>query len=110
MAGGFGWGYVPDFYLSGGRLFLPAGGFNLGAYNRSTMNRLIAAPDAGGSKSQGTRRFNAYPGYAAQNLPGLVVPTPAYSLSDVRTCIKGFRSNYRPIQGYTRVSRISFNG
>lgn len=108
MAGGFGWIYVPDFYPSGGSLFLPTAGFNLGAYNSATMNRLIAATYAGGTKSQVTQRFNAYQVYAAQNLPGLFVPTPD-SLSEVRTIVKGFRSNYNPILGYTPVNRLSFS-
>ncbi len=110
MAGGFAGGYVPDFYPSGGSLFLPTAGFNLGAYNSSTMNRLIAATYKDGTRSQVTRRFNAYQVYAAQNLPGLFVPTPAYSLSEVRTFVKGFRSNHRPIQGYTPLNRVSFKG
>ncbi len=109
MAGGFGWVYVPDFYPSGGSLFLPTAGFNLGAYNSSTMNHLIAATYKGGTKAQVTQRFNAYQVYAAQQLPGLFVPTPD-SLSEVRTFVTGFRSNYNPILAYTPVNRLGFNG
>lgn len=108
MAGGFGWIYVPDFYPSGGELFLPSAGFNLGAYDSPTMNRLIADTYLGGTPAQVKQRFDAYQVYAAENLPGLFVPTPD-NLTEVATFVKGYRSNYNPILGYTPINRIYFS-
>lgn len=104
MAGGFGWGYGPDYYPSGGGLFASSAGFNVGAYNSGTMNALIAKTYAGGSPAQVSQRFFAYEAYAATNLPVLYVPTPD-SLTEVANQVHGYRSAYNPINNYSPINR-----
>lgn len=107
MTGGGGWIYQPDYYPSGGSLFLPTAGFNLGGYNNPTMNQLIPETYQGGTPAQVTKRFDAYQVFAAENLPVLYVPTPD-SLTELQTNIRRYQSNYNPILAFTPVNRISF--
>lgn len=107
LAGGseFGWLYIPDFYPSGGSLFASGAGFNLGGYDSTTMDHLIAATYEAGSASQVRARFNAYQKYAAQNLPVLYQPT-ADTLSEVATSVHGWASGFNPIEAYTPWNRL----
>ncbi|MDA8200824.1 MAG: peptide ABC transporter substrate-binding protein [Thermaerobacter sp.] len=101
-----GWIYVPDYYPTGGELFLPSAGFNRGAYNSSTMNTLIHQTYAGGTTAQIKNRFDAYQVYTAAQLPGLWMPTPE-SIAAVRDGVHGMRANYNPIIALTPLNELS---
>ena len=104
--GDTGWIYVPDYYPTGGELFLPSAGFNRGGYNSPTMNTLIHQTYAGGIAAQIKKRFDAYQVYTATQLPGLWIPTPE-SIAEVRNGVHGMRANYNPIIALTPLNELS---
>jgi peptide/nickel transport system substrate-binding protein len=107
MASGGGWIYSPDYYPTGGELFLPNAGSNRGGYDNRTMNRLIAATYEGGTPAQVKARFDAYQVFAAENLPVIYLPTPE-NLTDVADNVYGMGTNYNPLLGYTPLNWVSF--
>ncbi len=107
--GNGGWIYVPDYYPTGGELYLPGAGFNRGGYNSSTMTRLIRQTYAGGTPTQIKARFDAYQVYAASQLPDLWIPTPE-SIAEVRNIVHGMQSNYNPIMALTPLNELTLQG
>ncbi|MCY0881348.1 MAG: peptide ABC transporter substrate-binding protein [Firmicutes bacterium] len=71
---GGGWSYEPDYYPTGGELFLPTGGANASGFSSNTMNSLIDATYAPGTGTQETQRMDAYQAYASKALPDLWMP------------------------------------
>jgi len=101
-----GWIYVPDYYPTGGELFLPGAGFNRGGYYSPTMDTLIEETYAGGTPAQIKQRFDAYQVYTADQLPGLWMPTPE-SIAAVSNTVHGMRSNYNAIIGLTPLNELT---
>lgn len=101
------WLYIPDYYPTGGDLYLPGGGFNVDHYSSPEMTKLVEATYLGGTPAQIRDRFDAYQSYAAKELPGLYVPIPD-SLNVVSTKISGFRKGYNGIVGGPAINRLSW--
>jgi peptide/nickel transport system substrate-binding protein len=93
VAGGFGWIYVPDYYPTGDGLFNGPGGFNVGAYNDTHENQLVAETLAPSSPAETQKIFDEYQYYTFQQLPVLYVPTPT-GLTAVSNQVGGFQQNY----------------
>lgn len=108
VASGGGWIYSPDFYPTGGELFLPNAGSNRGGYNSPEMNKLIAATYEAGTPAQVKARFNAYQAFAAHDLPVIYLPTPD-NMVEVANNVRGMKSNYNPLQGFTPLNWVSFS-
>lgn len=103
------WLYIPDYYPTGGALYLPGGGFNVDHYSNPVMTRRIEATYLGGTPSQIRQRFDAYQAYAEEQLPGLYVPIPD-ALNVVSNRVKGYRQWYNVILDGPAINRLSWNG
>lgn len=90
------WIYVPDYYPTGGDLFAPGAGFNLGQYSNPEMTRLIHETYLAGTPSQVKARFDAYQVFAAKQLPVLYIPT-AENINVVSDQVGGWVKNYNLI-------------
>jgi peptide/nickel transport system substrate-binding protein len=90
------WIYVPDYYPTGGVLFDPGAGFNLGQYSDPTMTKLIQETYLAGTPSQIQARFDAYQAYAVQQLPVLYIPTEE-NINVVSNLVGGWTRNYNVI-------------
>ena len=91
---GLGWLYEPGIYPSGEQLFLTGAASNLGSYSNGAMDGLIRSSlGAAGSLSP-------YARLAAADLPVLFEPTPAASLTEIRSSLRGV-SPQDPLLGLT---------
>ncbi|PSR22965.1 MAG: ABC transporter substrate-binding protein [Sulfobacillus acidophilus] len=69
------WTYEPDYYPTGGGLFLPHAGGNYSHYQNATMNQLIAATYRPATTlAQSQARMFRYEAWAAHDLPVLYMP------------------------------------
>jgi peptide/nickel transport system substrate-binding protein len=69
------WTYEPDYYPTGGGLFLPQAGGNYSHYENATMNQLIAATYRPATTlAQSQARMFQYEAWAARDLPVLYMP------------------------------------
>ncbi len=82
---GGGWSYSPDFYPTGGEIFLTGAGANKGGYSSRVNDRnIIATHDSRSAKSLYT-----YENYLAVQLPALWLPTAAVQLSAISRKLVG---------------------
>lgn len=72
------WGYVPDYYPTGGGLFKTGAALNGEGYSNSTMNTLIQATYESAPTPQiSQQRMDQYQAFASQHLPVLWAPYAA---------------------------------
>ncbi len=107
IGGWWNWSYLPDYYPSGGALFMPGAGVNYGNYTDPTMEQLIRLTYQGGTSAQIRKRFQSYQRYAAQQLPVLYVPTPD-KIYVVANTVHGVAKNFNPILTFTPVNHVTF--
>ena len=93
---GGGWCYEPDYYPTGGGLFLPTSAANYGGYSSKTMDRLINATYGPATPAQAQKYLDAYQVWAAKDLPVLYLPT-ATGYEVVKPWLHGVNANYNPV-------------
>jgi len=76
---GGGWIYAPDIYPTGEELLTPAGSFDVGGYDNSTMTALITAT------TRSSTKLTAYANFAAMQLPVLYEPNPIAAIEVARS-------------------------
>lgn len=74
IAGG-GWTFGPDFYPTGGELFLPGAGPNLGDYINATNTKNILATHSAASARAEQGALFAYENYLSEQLPDQYLPS-----------------------------------
>jgi peptide/nickel transport system substrate-binding protein len=75
-----GWIYSPDYYPSGESLFAPGASNNIGGYDSSEMNALIAATTTGGDLGLNQidpTYHTSYAEFTATDLPVIWQPLPS---------------------------------
>lgn len=87
---GGGWVYAPDYYPTGGELFLTGAGANYPNYTNPTMDALINKTHLEGNDLQNLYK---YEDFVAKQLPYIWTPQPDYSLTEVNNKLHGFTYN-----------------
>ncbi len=93
---GGGWTYQPDYYPTGGELFATGAAANAGHYDSPTMNKLIQASYAPGTKTETKNALFAYEAWAVHDIPYLwfpIIPT----LNESSAQLKGVSTTFNPI-------------
>ena len=86
---GVSWVYLPDYYPTGGEIFLAGAGSNHGDYSSSRAAALILSTHTAASASAETAALYAYENYIAQQLPELWLPTAPYQLTMYKRSLRG---------------------
>lgn len=94
---GAGWTYQPDFYPTGGELFMTGAAANAGGYSSPTMNQLIEKSYRPGTVSQNIRALFQYEAYAVKDVPYLWLPWIA-TLNESASNLKGVSSSFNPVE------------
>ncbi|HUY54253.1 MAG TPA: ABC transporter substrate-binding protein [Candidatus Nanopelagicaceae bacterium] len=88
-ATGGGWVYSPDYFPTGGEIFVPGAGSNAGYYSSSTNDANIAATHTASTEPAETAALFKYEDYLATQLPDVWLPTNPASLTIYRSNLKG---------------------
>ncbi|HVC70599.1 MAG TPA: ABC transporter substrate-binding protein [Acidimicrobiales bacterium] len=80
---GTGWSFAPETYPSGEALFGTGSGSNAGSYSDFIANELMAQTEHGAGDLSG------YQNYLAKQLPVVFEPSPASSLTEVSSTLRG---------------------
>lgn len=85
---GAGWVYAPDYYPTGGELYLSTAGSNFGSYNDPKANALINLTHTA-TAANAQKALNTYQDYIDHQLPVVFFPTAAFQLSEVSKNLQG---------------------
>ncbi len=96
MALGGGWTYEPDYYPTGGGLFMTGAPVNKGGYSNATMNRLIEDSYLPGTSAQTLAALYRYESFAAKQLPVLWMPLGA-SMAAHSATLHGTVAYFNPV-------------
>ncbi len=93
---GGGWTYQPDYYPTGGELFATGSAANAGHYNSRTMDKLIQASYAPGTRAQTRKTLFAYESWAVHDIPYLWFPWPS-QFNETANTVHHVKSTFNPI-------------
>ncbi len=87
---GVSWVYLPDYFPTGGEIFLPGSNSNHGDYGSAEATRLINETHTAATSSAETKALYSYENYIARQLPEAWMPTSPYQLTMYKKSLKGF--------------------